>query len=135
MSDIDYVKSFCDRFVPIKVELDAAKGKNSKIPLISKWTSITPEQSKRIESTPQYKDWRHFLFVTGDSTGLFVIDLDRKNPERPDHEGKVDGIEFFEDWCGPVNQADTFTSRTIGGVTTRCTCTPSSSTGCSRAAG
>jgi hypothetical protein len=115
MSDIDYVKSFCERFVPVKVELDAARGKNTKIPLISKWTSVTPEQSKRIESAPQYKDWRHFMFVTGESTGLFVIDLDRKNPERPDHEGKVDGIEFFEDWCGPVNQADTFTSRTIGG--------------------
>lgn len=52
--------------------------------------------------------------MTGESTELFVIDLDRKDPDRPDHEGKVDGIEFFEDWCGPVNQADTFTSRTIG---------------------
>lgn len=36
-SDIDFVKSFCDRFVPVKVELNAAKGMNTKIPLISKW--------------------------------------------------------------------------------------------------
>ncbi len=27
----------------------------------------------------------------------------------------MDGIEFFEDWCGPVEAADTFTSRTISG--------------------
>ena len=101
--------------MPVRVELDAAKGRNTKVPLISKWTSITPEQSKRIKSAPEYKDWRHFMFVTGESTGLFVIDLDRKISERADHEGKVDGIEFFEDWCGQLNQADTFTSRTIGG--------------------
>jgi hypothetical protein len=63
-SDIDFVKSFCDRFVPVKVELDTAKGRNTKIPLISKWTSITPEQSKCIEAAPEYKDWRHFMFVT-----------------------------------------------------------------------
>jgi Family of unknown function (DUF5906) len=115
MSDIEYVKSFCDRFVPIKVELDSATGRHTKIPLISKWTSITPDQSKRVESASEYKDWRHFMFVTGEGTGLFVIDLDRKNPGRADHKGKIDGIEFFEDWCGPVEAADTFTSKTIGG--------------------
>ena len=55
------------------------------------------------------------MFVVGEEAGLFVIDLDRKNEQRADHEGKVDGIEFFEDWCGPVDARDTFTSRTIGG--------------------
>lgn len=111
MADLEFIKSFCDRFVPIKVELDSAKGKITKVPVISKWTSITSDQSKSFECD----NWRHFMFVVGESSGLFVIDLDRKNQDRPDHEGKVDGIEFFEDWCGPVDAADTFTSRTISG--------------------
>jgi hypothetical protein len=110
-SDLEFIKSFCDRFVPVKVELDSTKGKHTKVPVISKWTSITPEKSKKLESN----DWRHFMFVVGEKSGLFVVDLDRKNPDRQDHEGKIDGIEFFEDWCGPVEAADTFTSRTIGG--------------------
>ena len=29
-SDLAFIKSFCDRFVPVKVELDSAKGKHSK---------------------------------------------------------------------------------------------------------
>ena len=110
-SDFGFIKSFCDRFVPIKVEVDSATGKHTKIPVISKWTSITPEQSKDLESD----NWRHLMFVVGKDSGLFVIDLDRKDPNRPDHEGKIDGIEFFEDWCGPVEAADTFTTRTISG--------------------
>ncbi len=111
-SDLEFVKSFCDRFVPVKVEFDSAKGRHTKVPLISKWTSVTPDQSKDFELTPE---WRHFMFVTGESTGLFAIDLDKKNINRHDHDDKVDGIEFFEDWCGPVDAADTFTSRTISG--------------------
>jgi phage/plasmid-associated DNA primase len=110
-SDLEFIKSFCDRFVPVKVELDSTKGKHTKVPVISKWTSITPEKSKKYKS----KDWRHFMFVVGEESGLFVVDMDRKNPDRQDHDGKIDGIEFFEDWCGPVSAPDTFTSRTISG--------------------
>ena len=110
-SDLEFIKSFCDRFVPVRVELDSAKGKYTKVPVISQWTSITPKEARAFEAG----DWQHFMFVTGEISGLFVVDLDNKNPDRLDHEGKIDGIEFFEDWCGPVEAADTFTSRTIGG--------------------
>ena len=108
---LEFIKSFNNRFVPVKVELDHAKGKHTKVPVISKWTSVTPEQSKKFE----LDKWRHFMFVVGESSGLFVIDLDRKNPDRLDHNDKIDGIEFFEDWCFPVESADTFTSKTISG--------------------
>lgn len=110
-SDLEFIKSFNNRFVPMKVELDSSKGKHTKVPVISKWTSVTPEQSNKFE----LDKWRHFMFVVGKTSGLFVIDLDRKNPCRPDHNDKIDGIEFFEDWCFPVESADTFTSRTISG--------------------
>jgi hypothetical protein len=63
-SDLEFIKSFCDRFVPVKVELDSTKGKHTKVPVISKWTSITPEKSKKLESN----DWRHFMFVVGEKS-------------------------------------------------------------------
>lgn len=67
-SDLEFVKSFCDRFVPCKVELDYVAQKHTKVPAIAKWTSITPDQSKNIELIPKYGNWKHFMFVTGDST-------------------------------------------------------------------
>ena len=110
-SDIHFIRSFCDRVVPISVELDH-KGKYTKRPVISKWTSVTPQQSDELVSSD---NWRHFMFVVGEEAGLFVVDLDKKDISRPDHDDKIDGIEFFEDWCGPVEAADTFTTRTISG--------------------
>ena len=80
---LEFIKSFCDRFVLVRVELDSTKGKHTKVPVISKWTSITPEKSQKFKS----KDWRHFMFVVGEESGLFVVDLDRKNVERQDHDG------------------------------------------------
>ena len=73
---------FCPRFVPCYVEFD--KGKHKKVPLTG-WTNITPEQSRDLLATKKFGGHRFFIFLTGDETGLFVIDIDRKNHQRADH--------------------------------------------------
>jgi Family of unknown function (DUF5906) len=113
--DLAFIQSFCPRFVPCYVEFDARKAKHKKVPALPGWTQITPEQSQGLLATKKFDGHRFFLFLTGDETGLFVIDIDRKNPDRPDHQGKIDGVEAFEMWCGPIDTPDTFTSQSIGG--------------------
>ena len=94
---------------------DAGKSKHRKVPALKGWTQITPKQSQDLLATRKFDGHRFFIFLTGDETGLFVIDIDRKNPDRPDHACKIDGVEAFEMWCGPIETPDTFTSKSIGG--------------------
>lgn len=112
-SDIEFIKTFNNCRVPCTVTFDSAKGKHVKVPAIAEWTMITPDNVLKLEDQGIYGD--HSMFITGDTTGQFVIDIDRKNAKRKDHDDKVDGVEFFEDWCGPVISPDTFTTKTIGG--------------------
>ena len=102
-------------YVPCKVTYDSAKGKYTKIPCIAKWTTISREESIDIASSPRFSEHRHFLFVTGKKTALFALDFDIKNELRADHVDKIDGIEFGERECGPLDAADTLTMRSIGG--------------------
>ena len=114
--DLSFLMNDCaTRFVPCNVTLDDAKGKYTKIPACAKWTTITPARSRTIAAEPRFTDWRHFLFVTGKKSGVFALDLDRKDPQRADHADKIDGIEFYEAHCGPVDTPDTLTLRSIGG--------------------
>jgi hypothetical protein len=113
--DLAFIRSFCPRFVPCYVDFDAHKSKHKKVPALPGWTNITSEESQKLLTTKKFAGHRFFIFLTGDSTGLFVIDIDRKNAQRPDHVDKIDGVEAFEMWCGPINTPDTFTSRSIGG--------------------
>ena len=113
--DLAFIRSFCPRFVPCYVEFDPIKSKHSKVPALKGWTDITPEQSQNMLATKKFEGHRFFLFLTGEATGLFVIDIDRKNKQRQDHADKIDGVEAFEMWCGPVDTPDTFTTRSIGG--------------------
>ncbi len=113
--ELAFIRSFCPRFVPCHVEFDAGKSKHRKVPALKGWTQITPKQSQDLLATRKFDGHRFFIFLTGDETGLFVIDIDRKNPDRPDHACKIDGVEAFEMWCGPIETPDTFTSKSIGG--------------------
>ena len=113
--ELAFIRSFCPRFVPCYVDFDARKSKHTKVPALKGWTKITQEQSKDLLVTKKFEGHRFFIFLTGDETGLFVIDIDRKNPDRPDHAGKIDGVDAFEMWCGPIDTPDTFTSQSIGG--------------------
>eukprot|EP00850_Spirogloea_muscicola_P010588 SM000063S19978 [mRNA] locus=s63:11382:17403:+ [translate_table: standard] len=103
------------RFVPVNVDIDEITGKHTKIPAISRWTSITPEESKAINCQPKYSNWKHFMFVTGKNSEVFVLDYDRKNIDCSHHIDKIDGIEFHEDWFGSFDTTDTLTTRTISG--------------------
>lgn len=114
--DLNFLMTDCaTRYVPCHVTLDDAKGKYTKIPACAKWTTVTPARSRAIAAQRRFTDWRHFLFVTGKTSGVFALDLDRKNPQRVDHADKIDGIEFYEERCGPVDTPDTLTLRSIGG--------------------
>jgi phage/plasmid-associated DNA primase len=68
-----------------------------------------------IAATPRFAGHRHFIFVTGKRSGLFVLDYDIKNSLRADHADKIDGIKFGEQECGPLDAPDTLTMRSIGG--------------------
>jgi hypothetical protein len=113
--ELAFIRSFCPRFVPCHVEFDVRKSKHKKVPALKGWTQITAKQSQDLLATKKFDGHRFFIFLTGDETGLFVIDIDRKNPDRPDHANKIDGVEAFEMWCGPIETPDTFTSKSIGG--------------------
>jgi Bifunctional DNA primase/polymerase, N-terminal len=112
--DLEYIKSFNGHRAPCNVTFDSKKGKYSKVPAVARWTEITPESAAKLEAEG-WDGHKHFIFLTGEETEQLVIDIDRKNPDREDHEDNVDGLEFYEDWCGHVSTPDTFTSRTIGG--------------------
>lgn len=113
--DLAFIRSFCPRFVPCHVKFDSVKNKHMKVPALKGWTQITPSKSQELLATKKFEGHRFFIFLTGNETGLFVIDIDRKNPDRPDHANKIDGVDAFEMWCGPIETPDTFTSRSIGG--------------------
>jgi hypothetical protein len=112
--DLEYIKSFNGHRAPCNVTFDSKKGKYSKVPAVARWTEITPESAAKLEAEG-WDGHKHFIFLTGEETEQFVIDIDRKNPDRVDHDDNVDGLEFYEDWCGQVSTPDTFTSKTIGG--------------------
>ncbi len=108
LTDMDFLKSLCNRFVPCIVEFDSDKKKFTKHPAISLWTSVSSKESKTLAAKRQFRDWRHFMFLTGKETGLFAVDLDHKQDNRADHENKIDGIEIYEDWCGPYHFLSNF---------------------------
>ena len=68
--DLAFIQSFCPRFVPCYVEFDAAKGKHKKVPALTGWTNITPEQSRDVGDQEVRRAF--FIFLTGDETGLFA---------------------------------------------------------------
>ena len=85
----------------------------TKVPTVRGWTSLTAERSAQlVDGRPEVE---YLMFATGERTGLFVMDHDRLNPERPDHVGCIDGVEAGERWFGPIDTPDTFTTRSIGG--------------------
>lgn len=53
-ADLAFIQSFCPRFVPCYVEFDAAKGKHKKVPALTGWTNITPEQSRDLLATKKF---------------------------------------------------------------------------------
>ena len=112
--ELDYIRSFNGHRAPCNVTFDSKKGKHSKVPAVANWTDVTPEVASKLEAEG-WDGHKHFIFLTGESTGQFVIDIDRKNLDRADHNDKIDGLEFFEDWCGQASNPDTFTTKTIGG--------------------
>ncbi len=114
MEGLAYIRSINNYRAPCNVVFDRDKGKHIKVPAVAKWNSITPEEALRLEAGPFAKQ-RHFIFLTGGKSWLFVIDIDLKKPEREDHLGKVDGVEFYECHCGPVLEPDTLITKTIGG--------------------
>ena len=105
------------RFAPFSTRCDAhydeRKHKFTKVPTVRGWTSLTAERSAQlVDGRPEVE---YLMFATGERTGLFVMDHDRLNPERPDHVGCIDGVEAGERWFGPIDTPDTFTTRSIGG--------------------
>lgn len=114
MSELDCIKSNNNYRAPCNVFFDSDRGKHRKIPAIANWNKITPEEACDLESG-KFSNHKHFIFLTGDKTKQFVVDIDKKDPNRKDHEGKVGGIELFEDECAPISLPDTLTTRTISG--------------------
>ena len=91
---MDYMQSKFTRFSPADVT-----DKGSKIvkrPVIKGWLDVTEEQSAELARHPDYRDG-HFMFLTGKANNIIVIDIDRFNPSRPDHEGKKDGLKKWDE--------------------------------------
>ena len=113
--DFAYISAFCSCYVPAAAEFDAQKNKFSKKPRVAGWNTITAEASQKLLADPRFANHRHRIFRTGEDTGLFVLDIDRKDPLRHDHANQRDGVEAYENTLGSIEAADTFTTRSIGG--------------------
>jgi hypothetical protein len=91
---MEYMQSKFTRFSPADVT-----DKGSKIvkrPVIKGWLDVTEEQSAELARHPDYRDG-HFMFLTGKANNIIVIDIDRFNPSRPDHEGMKDGLKKWDE--------------------------------------
>ena len=111
--DLDFIRSFCPIFTPCDAQYDERKHKYTKVPSVRSWNTLTAERSAQL--VDGRRDVQYLMFVTGEPTGLFVLDHDRLHPHRPDHVGCIDGVEAAQRWIGPIDTPDTFTTRSIGG--------------------
>ena len=106
--DLDYNKSkdilqkLIPRHVPGLINNNTLS-KTSKRPLYKGWMKITEEKSAELASQANHRDGP-FIYLTGETTKHFVVDLDTKDPLRKDHEQKIDGVEY---WTQHFEEPDT----------------------------
>ena len=84
-NDIEFIKSFNGYRIPCNLTFNEEKEKYHK-KAVAKWANLTLDDVSRLEATNAYND--HSMFIMGDKTGQFVIDIDRKKPDRSDHDKK-----------------------------------------------
>ena len=93
-SDLRFLQDLFKRFVPAKISMK--HNKHSKRPIFEGWLNITAEQSKELAGHAKYQEGP-FIFITGESTRLMTVDVDRRNSMIKDHEGKIDGVEYWDE--------------------------------------
>ena len=91
---MEYMQNKFPRFSPASVTKEGSKF--VKKPRIKGWLDVTEEQSAALAKLPGYKDG-HYMFLTGKANNIIVIDIDRFNPDRDDHIGKIDGLKKWDE--------------------------------------
>ena len=91
---MEYMQSQFPLFSPASVTKDGSKF--VKKPRIKGWLDVTEEQSAALARFPEYRDG-HYMFLTGKANNIIVIDIDRFNPDRQDHVGKIDGLKKWDE--------------------------------------
>ena len=91
---MEYMQERYTRFSPASVTKEGSKF--VKRPRVKGWSDVTEEQSAELARHPGYRGG-HFMFLTGKANNIIVIDIDRFNPDRPDHVGKVDGLKKWDE--------------------------------------
>ena len=101
---INLIKSIIPRCFAVKVNYNERKGKFDKRPAITDWQHVVDDVSSSHDT--------HVGFPLGRGTDFIVLDIDRRNPQRPDHTTKVDGVAYYEQHFGPVDAPGAIVVRT-----------------------
>ena len=91
---MEYMQGIFPFFSPASVTKKGSKF--VKKPRIKGWLDVTAELSAELARFPGYRGG-HYMFLTGKANNIIVIDIDRFNPERDDHIGKVDGLKKWDE--------------------------------------
>ena len=109
---MEYMQSKFTRFSPASVTKEGSKF--VKKPRIKGWLDVTEEQSAELARLPGYRDG-HYMFLTGKANNIIVIDIDRFNPERHDHVGKIDGLKKWDELFPNIDYNDSLIVLTPSG--------------------
>ena len=109
---MEYMQSKFPRFSPASVEKKGSKF--VKKPRIKGWLDVTEEQSAELARLPGYRDG-HFMFLTGKANNIIVIDIDKFDPNRPEHVGKVDGLKKWDELFPNIDYTDSLIVLTPSG--------------------
>ena len=116
VTDIKFLQHLFKRFVPAVIS-ESSKGsgqKLSKRPVFKGWLDVTEEQSAKLAQHADYHDGP-FMFLTGKTTEYIAVDLDRRDESRHDHEGKVDGVVYWESNFDETDHCNTLIIKTPSG--------------------
>lgn len=113
-TDIEFLQDLFKRFVPAVVSSNGSGNKRSKRPVFKGWLDVTEEQSAELARHADYRDGP-FMFLTGKKTKYIAVDLDRRDESRQDHEGKMDGVEYWNDNFTDSNNRNTLIIKTPSG--------------------
>ncbi len=114
VTDMEFMQNLFKRFVPAVVSNKGIGNKKSKRPVFKGWLSVTHEQSVELAQHADYHEGP-FMFLTGKTTQLIAVDLDRKDTSREDHADKVDGLAYWDDHFDESDYINTLIIKTPSG--------------------
>jgi len=110
-TDVEFLQNIFKRFIPAVTVKDPLRNKYNKRPVFKGWLNVTEEQSLELA---KHVDYLHgpFMYLTGKTTSLVAVDLDRKDISRNDHQNKTDGIEYWNNNFDNLDHLNTLIIKT-----------------------